>query len=290
MARRFRKLSVKEYARLLLPFLVFGVLGVVARFKYPDWWPANDLVYFLSNALMAAMVIGIILSLSSAKLLIDRVSDDLAQRLIGGGLPAELQGPIKDLANTYFVRDHYVKSYTFSAPENGQIELDVEVRFDVKNYSDTTQDYAPEIAEDIDCQPEFHFLEYGIAGKKIHTFADENLSSKVETASGINVKRVTKSALPKVSLKPARAGDKYVCQVTFRYRMTVPERYCDVTEFGEATIGATLHVQHIPEDLEFESGGDGSLHHEVGSQSWYFDRPFVTGQHVRAWWFGKNSA
>ena len=283
-APRFRKLSIKEYVRLLLPFLFFGILGAVARLKYPYWWPATDLVYFLANAFMVAMVIGVILTLSSAKLLIEEVADNLAQRLIGRGLPAELQASIKDMVNTEFVRDHYVKSYTFSAPERGQVNLDIEIRFEVRNYSDWVQDYAPEIAEENSCQPEFRFLEYGIAGKKIYTFSDESLSSMVETMSEINVKRVPRSALPKVSLKPAKRGDKSVCQVTWRYRVTMPEQYCDVTRFGEATSGATLQLQDIPEGLEFESGGDASLHHEYGSFSWYFDRPFIPGQHVRAWW------
>ena len=287
-APRFRKLSIKEYARLLLPFLFFGILGAVAKLKYPYWWPAIDLVYFLANAFMVAMVIGVILTLSSAKLLIEEVADNLAQRLIGRGLPAELQGSIKDMVNTEFVRDHYVKSYTFSASERGQVNLDIEIRFEVRNYSDWVQDYAPEIAEENSCQPEFRFLEYGIAGKKIYTFSDENLSSMVETMSEINIKRVPKSALPKVSLKPAKGGDKSVGQVTWRYRVTMPEEYCDVTRFGEATIGATLQLQDIPEGLEFESGGDASLHHEYGSFSWYFDRPFIPGQHVRAWWGRAN--
>ena len=290
MVARFHLLSLKEYARLLLPFLIFGVLGIVARFRYPYWWPANDLVYFLANAFMVAMIMGIILALFSAKLLIERASENLARRLIARGLPAELQGPIKDIVNTDFVRDHYVKSYTFSAPERGQINLDIEIRFEVRNYSDSALDYAPEITEESSCQPEFRFLEYGIAGKKIHTFSDENLSSKVESVSEINVTRVPRNALPKVSLKPANGGDKSVCQVTWRYRVTMPEQYCDVTGFDEATVGATLQLQHIPEGLEFGSGGDGSLHHEWGSRSWYFDRPFITGQHVRAWWGGKKSA
>jgi hypothetical protein len=189
-APRFRTLSIKEYARLLLPFLAFGVLGAVAKLKYPYWWPAPDLVYFLANVFIVTMVMGIILALFSARLLIEGISENLAQKLIGRGLPTELQGSIKDIVNTELVRDHYVKSYTFSPPENGQVNVDVEIRFEVRNYSDSIRDYAPEITEEISLQPEFRFLEYGIAGKKIHTFSDENLSSKVETLSAINVARV----------------------------------------------------------------------------------------------------
>jgi len=289
-ARRFHALSVKDHAQLLLPFLVIGVLGGVARLKYPYWWPVNDLVYFLADCFIVAMVLGVTVELFSAKLLVDRVSDGLAQRLIGRGLPAELQAPIKDIVSTDFVRDHYVKSYAFSSPENGQVNVDVEVRFEVRNYSEAERDYAPEIAAETFFQPEFRFLEYGIAGRRMHTFSDEALSSKVETVDELNIRRVSKSALPAVRLKPVRTGERYVCQVMWRYRVTTPEQYCDVTDFGEATIGATLQLQNIPEELEFASGGDGSLHHEVGSQSWYFDKPFITGQYVRAWWFRKNSA
>jgi hypothetical protein len=287
-APRLRKLTLKEYARLLLPFLFFGILGAVARLKYPYWWPATDLVYFLANAFMVAMVIGVILTLSSAKLLIEEVADNLAQRLIGRGLPAELQSSIKDMVNTEFVRDHYVKSYTFSAPERGQVNLDIEIRFEVRNYSDWVQDYAPEIAEENSFQPEFRFLEYGIAGKKLYTFSDENLSSMVEVEEALGVTRVPRNALPALSLKPVKAGEKAACQVTWRYGLIVPEQYCDVTDLEEATLGATLHVEAIPEELEFVSGCDASLHHEAGSQSWYFERAFIAGQHLRAWWFRRK--
>ena len=285
---RFRKLSIKEYVRLLFPFLIFGVVGAFARLEYPESWPATDLVYFLANAFMVAMVIGIILALFSAKLLIEEVSETIAQKLIGRGLPAELQGSIQDIVNTVFVRDRYVKSYTFSTLENGEVNLDIEIRYEVRNYSDLAREYTPEIIEEISCQPEFRFLEYGVAGKKIHTFSEEELSSKVETVSEIDVKRVPRSALPKVNLPPAKGGDKPVCQVTWRYRVTVPEQYCEVTAFSEATIGATLQLQKIPDGLEFESGGDDSLYHERGSLSWYFDRPFIAGQHVRARWAARN--
>ena len=44
--RRFYALSLKDHLRLLLPFLLAGAVGVLARTKYPYWWPANELVYF----------------------------------------------------------------------------------------------------------------------------------------------------------------------------------------------------------------------------------------------------
>ena len=288
--RRFHALGLKDYARLLLPFLGMAVLGVAGRLKYPYWWPAQDLVSFVADALMVAALIGVFLGLFSAKLLVERVSDGLAHRLIGRGLPAELQAPIRDLVVTELVRDHFVKSYAFSSPEEGYVNVDIEVRYDIRNYSEAIREYAPEIALQTFFQSEFRFLEYGIAGRKIHTFSDEELSSKAEIVNELRVRRVSRSTLPPVSLKPFGAGEKSTCQVTWRYRVSVPDQYCDLTDFGEATVGATLQVLDIPDELEFVSGGDTSLHHEIGSQSWYFDKSFIPGQHVQAWWFRKAFA
>ena len=288
--RRFYALSLKDHARLLLPFLVAGALGIVARLKYPYFWPYNELVYFLADAFIVAMLLGVVVDVFSAKLLVERVSDGLAQRLVGRGLPADMQGPVRDVVSTDLVRDHYVKSYTFSAPQDGLVQVNVEVRFEVRNYSEAVRDYAPEMVAESFFAPEFRFLEYGIAGRKIHTFADEGLAGKAEAEDALGVTRVPRSALPALSLKPVRAGEKAACQVTWRYGITVPEQYCDVTELDEATLGATIQIEALPEELEFACGGDASLHHEAGSQSWYFEKAFIPGQCVRSWWFRKRSA
>ena len=288
--RRFYALTVKDHARLLLPFVVAGIVGVVARLKYPYWWPANELVYFLADALIVATVLGVAFDVFSAKLLVERVSDGLAQRLVGRGLPVEMQAPVRDVVSTDLVRDHYVKSYAFSTPEDGRVLVNVEVRYEVRNYSEAVRDYAPEMMAETFFQPDFRFLEYGIAGRKIYTFADDGLSSKVETFDELGITRVPNHALPPVILRPVRTGEKAACQVTWRYGLTVPEQYCDVTDLDEATLGATIQVESLPEELEFVSGGDASLHHEAGSQSWYFEKAFIAGQHVRAWWFRKKSS
>src|SRR5581483_2889170 len=196
--RRFRPLSLKDHARLLLPFLVMGVLGGAVRLKYPYWWPVPELVSFLADSLIVTAMLGVLLEVFSARLLVERVADVLAEKLIGRGLPAELQAPIHEVVDTDVVRDHFVKTYAFSASEDGYVNVDIEVRYEVKNYSETVRDYAPEIAAEIFSQPEFRFLEYGIAGKKIHTFSDVYLSSKVETVYSLNMRRVPKSALPPV--------------------------------------------------------------------------------------------
>lgn len=288
-ARRFYALSWKDHLRLLLPFILFGAVGVVTRIYYPYQWPYNELVFFLADAFIVAMVLGVAFDVFSAKLLVERVSDGLAQALVGRGLPVEMQGPVRDVVSTDLVRDHYVKTYAFSTPEDGHVQVNVEVRYEIRNYSEAVRDYAPELTVETFFEPEFRFLEYGIAGRKIHSFSDENLSALVEAEADLGVVRVPRSALPLLSLKPVKAGEKAPCQVIWRYGITVPEQYCDVTDLDEATLGATLQVETLPEELEFVSGYDASLHHETGSQSWYFEKAFIPGQSLRAWWFRRKA-
>jgi hypothetical protein len=68
--RRFYALGLKDHARLLLPLLGVGVLGGAARLKYPYWWPAPDLVFFVADSFIVTAVLGVILELFSAKLLV----------------------------------------------------------------------------------------------------------------------------------------------------------------------------------------------------------------------------
>lgn len=288
--RRFYALSFRDHLRLLSPFLIAGLVGGVARLKYPYWWPANELVYFVADAFIVAMLLGVVFDLFSAKLLVERVSDGLAQTLVGRGLPVEMQGPIRDVVSTDLVRDHYVKSYSFSTADDGSLQVSVEVRYEVRNYSEAVCDYAPEMTAASFFRPEFRFLEYGIAGRKIYTFSDETIAGKAETEDELGVTRIPRHTLPALSLKPVKAGEKAACQVTWRYGMIVPEQYCDVTELDEATLGATLQVETLPEEMEFVCGWDASLHHEAGSKSWYFEKAFIPGQCVRAWWNRREAA
>src|ERR1051325_7408236 len=97
--RQFHALSLKDHLRLLLPFLLLGAVGAATRVTYPYSWPANELVFFLADAFIVAMVLGVAFDVFSAKLLVERVSDGLAQALVGRGLPIEMQGPVRDIVS-----------------------------------------------------------------------------------------------------------------------------------------------------------------------------------------------
>lgn len=285
MALRFFDLSVKEYLKLLGPFIVAGIVGIVFRIWYPFAWPYADVVYILSDALIVVGLVGSIIELYSAKLLIRRVADDLADRLVGRGLPSELQGQIGQIVKTTLVRDHFVKSYSFSDPNEGYVNIDIKLTFDVRNYSDSVQEYAPTIGEESFYEPEFLSVDYGIRGGSSFSYTGDQLTSLVVTDPIIKAKSV--KDLETMKLDPIKTNPAAICQVVMRYRVKMREDYSDIMSFGGPTIGFSIQLDRIPEGFEFFSSGE-AMRHVPRSTTWDFDRPFLSGQHVRAWWFRKG--
>ena len=285
MTMKFFDLPSKEYLKLLGPFLVAGIVGVASRIWYPLSWPAAHVVRDLSGALIVVWLIGSFIELFSARFLIQRVADDLAERLVGRGLPSELQGQIGQIVKTTLVRDHFVKSYHFSDPNEGYVRIDIKLTCDVKNYSDSVQEYAPTIGEESFYDPEFVSVDYGIRGGSSLSYTGDQLTPFVETDPHIKNKNV--KGLKTIKLDPIKTNPAAICQVILRYRVRMREDYSDIMAFGGPTIGFSIQADRIPEGFEFFSSGE-AMRHEPGSPSWNFDRPFLPGQHVRAWWFRKR--
>jgi len=74
-------------------------------------------------------------------------------------LPAKLQAHIREITKTSIVREQFQKTYSFQQPHDGRITLDMEISFEVKNFSDTTLAYAPELQEESVFTPGFVSLE-----------------------------------------------------------------------------------------------------------------------------------
>jgi hypothetical protein len=124
------------------------------------------------------------------KFLIQRVTGDLAERLVGRGLPAQLQAQISGIVETALVRENYLKVYRFSDLEDGHVYIDSTISFDVKNYSDGAQDYAPFLAEETFYDPEFSYLEYGVSGGAAYSLGCDELSKLVVTDERTHVKTI----------------------------------------------------------------------------------------------------
>lgn len=280
MAERFRDLKVSEYLKLAWPFVVIAGLGVAGHIA-GQWFPYH-LLAVLADALIVAGLVGVGLELFATRFLIDKVANNLAAKLVGRSLPTGLQAHIKEIVDTAFVRTDYVKSYEIGEPdERGEVLLKVRVEYKVRNYSDLRKDYAPLIQEEAFRKPQFTYLEYSL-GNKRYNYDAAYLSEHTTIKPDTNVHEMI--GPHKVKLAPTSQDDKAVCQVIWTYEMTMPKEYTDTTYFGGATIGVTLHLIHAPDELDFFSSGEGMIH-RAGSRSWYFNEPFITGQHVNVWWF-----
>ena len=170
MSFHFSDVTVKQWLRLFGPFLVLILIGFLGRSLYPNYWWRSDLVFGLFDALAIAGLVGVGLELYSTKFLIERVADDLTEKLVGRGLPNKLQSHIRDITETDIVREEFVKTYSFGEPHEGRVVLDIEMAFSARNFSDSGVMYAPELQEESVYSPEFVYLEYGIVGRLPHVF------------------------------------------------------------------------------------------------------------------------
>lgn len=284
MATRFRDFKVSEYWNLAWPFAVLVILGIAAQIVW-HWFPRH-IIEAIGEALIIAGLLGLTFELFATRWLIERVALDVAGRLAGAALPSELQMLVRDVVGTHIVREDYIKSYRFSEPDDhGYVFIDVTMKFIAKNYSSRTEPYSPSIQEETFYSPEFKYIEYGITGEDSRVLTEDQIltMTKVDTAT-----QVKTFIAPAVDLVPISTDNKAQCSVMLKYRMKMREEYSDVTNFGGATLGATIELDEIPETLTFVSGGDDKVRHTPESRIWHFQRPFITGQHIRAWWFRKN--
>ena len=82
MAVRIRNLLAKEWIRLFGACILTLLVGVVLRLRYRTSSRGYDLNYALADALIVTGIIGSLLELFSAKFLIERAADDLAEKLV----------------------------------------------------------------------------------------------------------------------------------------------------------------------------------------------------------------
>jgi len=285
MATRFRDFKLSEYLNIIWPFAVVAAIGTAIRIV-EHWFPRH-ILEVLGDDLIIAGVLGITLEIFAMRFLIERVATDVTVKLAGGSLPKKLQALIREVVNTtHFVREDYVKSYRFSESDGkGYVSVDVTIHFKVKNYSDSTMSYSPGIQEETFYSPEFKYMEYGIAGES-QVLTEEQILRMTTVDPETHVKSLFG---PPINLVSIHADSKAHCEVVLKYRLKMREEYSDVTSFGGATLGATIELDYIPEILEFVSGSHDAMRHTPNSNTWHFDRPFINGQHIRAWWFRRTT-
>jgi hypothetical protein len=276
-------LRTKEWGRLVGVFVLLFVLGVVTRAGYRCYWPWPDLAYAVADALMIAGLLGFCFEIFATKLLIEKVADDLTEKLVGRGLPQKIQRLILKITQTDLVRSNYVKTYSFTrenAPA-GKVFVHISVSFEVRNFGQVAKDYSPIIQNDTFYNPQVTYVEYGFLGES-HSFDAAKLNA-IADIKPVGVKTI--EGLPTVKIEPESDNEKPVCRVRWNFRLTMLEEYTDVTYFGGPTTDCKIFAEQIPEKIEFHSPHG---QHEEDSRSWNHSGPFVEGQHVRVVWFKKS--
>ena len=281
MATRFRDFKISEYWNLAWPLLI-GLGAGIACHILRYWFPYHFLEV-LADDLIVVAILGLTLELFAVRWLIERVAQDVAGQLAGWKLPKDLQLLIRDLVGTHIVREGLVKSYRFADPDvNGYVRIDITVRYDAINYSGHSEPFIPTIQEETFYDPEFKHMEYEVGDESI-VLTRAQIAEMTTIDPKTHVKTLSG---PAISIPPKDSNAR--CSVIVKYSVTMREEYSDVTNFGWATLGATIEVDDTPDTLEFISGGDDKVQHSLGSLKWYFNRPFIPGQHMRVWWFRKN--
>jgi hypothetical protein len=237
---------------LFAPFVGAFVVGIVLRYAYPDQWPIHEVVHLIGDAFAVAGVLGFVIEIFVTSRLIDHTAHSLN-------------------------------------PQDGKVTVEVSYSFQVRNYGDTVEEYAPWLAEEDFYAPQFISLAYGIVGEPGYGWSGDELQAFVTERPDDRAKEIggplTTKPLPKIALRPFKQDPASVCRVAWQYVMTMPESYTDTTSFAGATIGARVVEEAVPDGFRFV--GDSRYAVKSG-RVWTYTRPFIPNQHIRVRWFRES--
>jgi hypothetical protein len=106
----FRRVSVREYCKLVLPFVVLVAFGLVLV-SIPHGWRFSELSHKTGGAVIIAGAIAIAVELFALKKLVRHVADDVSFRLAGGHLPPGLRRTLWNVVSSSHVRERWEKEY-----------------------------------------------------------------------------------------------------------------------------------------------------------------------------------
>jgi hypothetical protein len=289
MSLRFRDLTIREYIKIALPYAILFVLGAIGRSLYPETWRMHITLHAFSDACMIAGVLAILIELFSANRLIQHVADSLAGRLVGVGLPKELQQVINKIVSTDLIAYNYLQAYHISKRPDKMVNVEVTVSFEVKNYAQAPVDLSPSMTSQIFYDPQFLHLEYGLSNHiQTHIYDHAALTERVIIEPGSQTKVV--KGLKAVTIPPLGYDPNASCSVTCKYRLVMPEEFTDITAFGRTTVGAKIRLDAIPEGYDFYASPDPTVEHSTDGVVWHYKNVFLRRQFINVWWFKKNDS
>jgi hypothetical protein len=221
----WKDLKPEEIWEVIKRPLLILVLAVLLRVGYQESWVVHDLVHMLADAIAVGMVIGLTIELFFSGLLVERTAFKLSEKLVGMGLPSDLQGVISNIVHsTMFVHHNSKVRYSIrSSPQDAKTVLvTIEWSYDVYNYGKTSEEYTPSLGDEHVHEPEFLSLDCA-HGNNVYSLSAADLKTRItrETDSqSLNVKG-NKVILEHYELKMGRTTDLVECHGSSELRSLV---------------------------------------------------------------------
>jgi hypothetical protein len=133
--------------RLYLFFIGLALVGSFLRAVYPYSAPLHDLAHALFDAIAVAGVLGFCIELAAQRRLIGEVATELLGRIAGRHLPTSLQHTMEGIVlNANLVMRDYRRTYRFATRDDGHVDIESDVVYDVVNFGPRSQPYTPKMS------------------------------------------------------------------------------------------------------------------------------------------------
>jgi hypothetical protein len=261
----------------VLPFVV-GVGIRLMALRWAQTLPdiGYGLLVALSEALMIAGILAVVVDSQVKRELLKEVSRGLFEHMIGFDHKPAIKERIKDIAfNTAVYREDYTVEVTIIPIDLHETRLDMSIRTTVINESPVNQNYRHHMT--------FNEYEHGVVTQmSITSNGDPSVNSsdwKVEQNEEEKRRRATTFALNKnVQLKPQV---KYDCFIA--YSVTVPRDHFFNLNMAYPTLGIMLRIDK-PNECDVYPDPPTA---QTGI-TWIYDKLYMQGEHVTINWKFKS--
>ncbi|MGA3043093.1 MAG: hypothetical protein ABSF54_20135, partial [Bryobacteraceae bacterium] len=259
-------------------------LSVMVGIGLKVWLPTK-LANEIGDALIVAGLVGILIEIWGTSILIEHVSKQLSERLVGYGLPKPAQAVIGALVHdTRIILRNYKAVFRIdpNPDKPDYVIVRLTLTYTALNNGMRTEPYGPMLSEELIYNPRLELLEY----------ADKSYSRSELVARRIEGTQLAWES-PKVPLEPSEAaaapdslGPEQAVNVRWVYLMDMPIRYSAVLSFATVVIDPEIQFDPSPTGptFKFESNPHESLRHAANGLRWEYKRAFIRDQAIRVWW------
>jgi hypothetical protein len=249
--------------------------GVGVLWMYPHDWPQRELAVSVSHALMVAGILALTVDRYVKHRLLKELATDVSKYLIGYELPREVQDRIHDIMATSVIRFNYEQRYRLFEDTDGEIKAEVQLSYDVENWSGTPRWYTPELhfgkheratVVEVGCHTTDTEAQFLLSGGALRPYIREDGDSL--RLSGRDI-----------AIQPRSRGVKYRIFQKYFLKPPVP---LDITAFAKPTIGVTVIVDH-PENLRCSLEAMAPTTIQIGTR-WELRQLFMPGEHITLKW------